>query len=91
MKTVEKDRWKNRRRMAWISLVSGILYPIIVLITESAMLTALATSFYVFISAVVGAYVGFATVDNKWQNETNNILPPAPSGNEFPDIPDDRI
>lgn len=92
MKPMEKDRWKNRRRMAWISLLAGIFYPIVVLVSDSAMLSALAASFYLFVSAVVGAYVGFATVDHKWENENNSdhILPPAPTGNEFPDIPEDR-
>jgi hypothetical protein len=63
------DRWKNRRRMAWISIVAGLLYPLLLLATESNQLGAVAAPFYVFVGAVVGAYIGFSTVDDKWQNE----------------------
>jgi hypothetical protein len=63
------DRWKNRRRMAWISIVAGLLYPMLLLATESDQLGAVAAPFYVFVGAVVGAYIGFSTVDDKWQNE----------------------
>jgi len=59
-------RWVNRRRMAWIALLSGVLYPALVLLTDSTQLKDIATPFYMFVSAVVGAYIGFATVDDKW-------------------------
>lgn len=64
-----KDRWKNRRAMAWISLVAGLLFPLLILATDSDQLGSLAGPFYIFIGAVVGAYIGFATVDDKWQKE----------------------
>ena len=64
-----QDRWKNRRRMAWTALVAALLFPLLVLWTESDQLGAVAGAFYVFVSAVVGAYIGFATVDDKWQKE----------------------
>lgn len=60
-------RWTNRRRMAWASLVAGLVFPVLILFTESPQLGAIATPFYLFVSAVVGAYIGFATVDDKWQ------------------------
>jgi len=60
-------RWTNRRRMAWASLVAGLAFPVLILFTESPQLGAIATPFYLFVSAVVGAYIGFATVDDKWQ------------------------
>ena len=59
-----QDRWKNRRRMAWAALLSGMLFPLLVLWTESDQLGAVAGAFYVFVSAVVGAYIGFATLDD---------------------------
>lgn len=31
-------RWTNRRRMAWMSLVSGLAYPLLVLVTDSQQL-----------------------------------------------------
>jgi hypothetical protein len=63
------DRWKNRRRMAWTSLIAGLLFPFLLLYTESEQLGAVAAAFYVFVGAVVGAYIGFATVDDRWQKE----------------------
>jgi len=65
---MSKDRWVNRRRMAWISLIAGILFPLLIL-TGNDQLGAIAGAFYLFVSAVVGAYIGFATVDDKWNKE----------------------
>ena len=59
-----QDRWKNRRRMAWTALVAALLFPLLVLWTESDQLGAVAGTFYVFVSAVVDAYIGFATLDD---------------------------
>ena len=64
---VERDRWKNRRRMAWAALVGGLLFPVLLLGTDSAQLGSVAGVFYLFVGAVVGAYIGFATVDDRWQ------------------------
>lgn len=61
------DRWRNRRRMAWASLLAGLVFPLLLLATESPQLGAVAGPFYIFVGAVVGAYIGFATVDDKWQ------------------------
>lgn len=68
---IEKDRWVNRRRMAWISLLSAVGYPLLVLVTDSTQLKDIATPFYMFVSAVVGSYIGFATIDDKWTNDAN--------------------
>ena len=67
----EIDRWKNRRAMAWTCMVAGLLFPALLLVTESDQLGAISGPFYVFVSAVVGAYVGFATLDDRWQNEAS--------------------
>ena len=40
--------------------------------TESDQLGAISGPFYIFVGAVVGAYIGFATVDDKWQNTSEN-------------------
>jgi hypothetical protein len=50
--------------MAYASMIGGLLFPLLVLWTSSDQLGAIAGAFYVFISAVVGAYVGFATWDD---------------------------
>lgn len=65
--TTPIDRWKNRRRMAWLALLAGLGYPALVLVTESPHLQAVTDPFYLFVGAVVGAYIGFATADDKWQ------------------------
>lgn len=59
------DRWKNRRRMAWASLLAGLAYPLLLLATESSQLGAVAGPFYIFVGAVVSAYIGFSVVDDK--------------------------
>jgi len=53
--------------MAWLSLVAGLLFPLLLLITESPAIGSIAGAFYMFVSAVVGAYIGFATIDDRWQ------------------------
>lgn len=63
------DRWKNRRKMAWTSLIAGLAYPVLLLVTDSDQLGAVAGPFYIFVGAVVGAYVGFATLDDRWSHE----------------------
>jgi hypothetical protein len=63
------DRWKNRRRMAWAALVGGLAYPLLLLYTESDQLGAVAGPFYVFITGVLASYIGWASVDDKWQKE----------------------
>jgi hypothetical protein len=68
----EVDRWKNRRKMAWISMIAGLLFPLLLLATDSPQLGAIAGPFYIFISAVVGAYIGFATVDDHWNKNYND-------------------
>ncbi len=65
-----RDRWKHRRRMAYMSMMAGLMYPLLLLFyTESPQLGAVAMPFYMFVGAVVGAYVGFATFDDKWRSE----------------------
>ena len=65
----EYDRWKNRRRMAWICMVAAVSYPLLVLASDSRQLGDIAIPFYMFVSAVVGAYIGFATIDDHWQKQ----------------------
>ena len=67
--TEPPDRWRNRRRMAWLSMLAGLLFPLLLLVTESAQLGLIATPFYVFVGMVVTAYIGGAVVDDHWQQE----------------------
>jgi hypothetical protein len=59
------DRWKNRRKMSWLSLMAGLLFPLLILASESPTLGQIALPFYGFVGAVVTAYMGFATWDDK--------------------------
>ena len=67
--TEPADRWRNRRKMAWLSMLAGLLFPLLLLVTESAQLGLIATPFYVFVGMVVTAYIGGAMVDDHWQQE----------------------
>jgi len=58
------DRWKNRRRMAWLALLAGLAYPLLLWVTDSDQIGSVAGPFYVFVTGVVGAYIGFATWDD---------------------------
>lgn len=50
--------------MAWASLIAGFLFPLLLLWSQSDQLGAVAGAFYVFVGAVVSAYIGFATHDD---------------------------
>ena len=50
--------------MAWLSMFAGLVFPLLILATESPTLGTIAMPFYVFVSAVVGSYIGFATLDD---------------------------
>ncbi len=63
----DAERWKNRRRMAWMCAYAGVAYPLLILATSSTELGEIAMPFYLFVSSVVGAYIGFATYDDKWK------------------------
>ena len=67
------DKWRNRRRMAWLSMIAGLLFPLLILGTNDPNLGAIAVPFYMFVSAVVGAYIGFATWDDKNVGFKNDI------------------
>lgn len=66
-KELMKNRWKNRRRMAWLSLVSMILVTILILFTDVVkierlnVLTEVITWFYFSCASVIGMYMGATT------------------------------
>ena len=63
----EVDRWKNRRMMAWASMIAGLLFPVLVLFTQSVSLGDIAIPFYSFVTMIVVTYIGGAVIDDKWQ------------------------
>lgn len=56
-------RWKNRRRMAWSALVAGLLYPAGATLMDPGVASAVTGPFYVFVTGVVGLYIGAATAE----------------------------
>lgn len=62
-----KRRWANTRRMAWLAMIAGCLFPVLLVISENPELGKIAWPFYVFMGSVVGVYVGFSTAEDKWR------------------------
>lgn len=60
----DTDRWKNRRKMAWLSMGAGLLFPLLILTSESPTLGQIALPFYGFVGAIVLGYIGCATYDD---------------------------
>jgi hypothetical protein len=58
--------------MAWLSMLAGLLFPLLILSTESPTLGQIAAPFYVFVGSVVAAYIGFATYDDTHSNNANS-------------------
>jgi len=72
-KTIIRDRWTHRRRMAYIAIFSilAVTYACLFKIEAKKLdaLEVIVTWFYVTMGSIIGAYVGFATLDDKWQNK----------------------
>lgn len=62
----QRTRWKNRRRMAWIALISIILFTVAMLfyvpVDRLEKLVHIADFFYVAMVAIIGSYMGFTTM-----------------------------
>jgi len=52
--------------MAWLSMLAALVFPLLILVSESPTLGTIAMPFYIFVSAVVGSYMGFSTMDDNW-------------------------
>jgi len=74
----EIDRWKNRRKMAWITLLSGVAFPLLILSTESDVLGQIALPFYGFVMGVVMTYIGAATYE-----DTKGVVSVQPKNNRY--------
>lgn len=59
------DRWKNRRRMAWLAMLGGLFMPLLVLATESEHVVGIAIPAYSFFTFIVSMYIGGVVVDDK--------------------------
>lgn len=59
-------RWRNRRRMAWLCCLASLGYPVLLIaVSDGSSLAQIAGPFYLFTGAVVGAYIGFSTWEDK--------------------------
>lgn len=58
-------RWRNRRRMAWLSLAAGLIYPLLFWAVDSQHLASIAMPFYGFVGGVVMFYIGCATWEDR--------------------------
>jgi formate hydrogenlyase subunit 4 len=63
-------RWKNRRRMAWLCLISMIIVTFILLFSSMSIEKIKAISniiewFYLTMASIIGAYMGFTTWSSK--------------------------
>jgi hypothetical protein len=59
-------KWKNMRRMAWLCVWSGVLYPVsLYFVDDGKSISDVAIPFYLFVGSVVGAYMGFSTWGDK--------------------------
>ena len=62
-----KVRWKNRRRMAWVSLISMLFITFLIFFTDAVsveklrVLREVITWFYFSCASIIGAYMGFTT------------------------------
>jgi Ni,Fe-hydrogenase I cytochrome b subunit len=71
---LDKARWKNRRRMAWISLISMLIVTGLILFTDIVpesrltILTEVITWFYFSCASIIGMYMGATT----WANIKGN-------------------
>ncbi len=62
----EIDLWRNRRLMAWSATVGSLLFPVLVLLTDSEQLGDVAVPFYTWAGLVVTSY----TVSATWEDKT---------------------
>jgi hypothetical protein len=61
----EADRFKHRRRMAWLCLLAGVVgFPVMALFVDVEMIRALAGPFYTFATIAVTAYVAAASYEH---------------------------
>ena len=59
-----KDTWKNRRRMAYMSMYAALVFPCLIFASESETLAQIAIPFYAFVTGVVMTYITAATYED---------------------------
>ena len=77
---VSERRWRWRRRIALVSLVGGMLWPVMALSLAfvhpdvDSVVDTVSWPFYMFVGANIGAYIGTAA----WENV--RVRQPSPTG-----------
>lgn len=70
------NRWKHRRRMAYIALICIIYvtYQSLYYIPQERLgaLEEIITWFFITMGSIIGAYVGFSTLDDKWKDKSGD-------------------
>ena len=65
-------RWTNRRRMAWLALISIVVVTLcaffLVPVAKLKVLGEVITWFYFTMTAIVGAYMGLTTLSSMKEN-----------------------
>ena len=65
------NRWYHRRKMAYISLFAILIVTYWCIfevdVKRLEALDEIITWFYLTLGSIIGAYVGFATLDDKWK------------------------
>jgi len=69
---IANDKFKNRRRMAWLAMISMIWFTALLLtnyisIERIKAIESIFSTFYIAMASVVGAYMGFTA----WEREKN--------------------
>lgn len=71
------NRWKHRRRMAYMAMLSVMVITVcLVFYVPADKLAALDTIiswFYITMGTIIGAYLGFATLDDKWKDSKQKL------------------
>ena len=67
---IATDRFKNRRRMAWLSMIAMVTFTAVLMspvvgVEKIKALEGVFGAFYFAMASVVGAYMGFTTWANK--------------------------
>jgi hypothetical protein len=67
---ISEDKFKNRRRMAWMAITTMAMYTAVILtplidVERIKSLENILDMFYIAMASIVGAYMGFATWASK--------------------------
>ena len=72
----DRERWKNRRKLAYISLYAILfVMGVSLFVVPEPKLNALAdiiSTFFFVMASIIGTYIGAATLDDKWNKKKDD-------------------